>query len=459
VARTAAGEHESGESIMTHRFPMMAALIAAALHAGAPDGGAQNAPRALTLGDAVRLASTQSAGALIARYHTEEMDARSRSSHAALLPSAGAAWGDGERSFNTASFGIPFPGFDPNGSIIGPVRTIDARAHASATLWNPGALSEYRNAQASESRAGADAAQAVEGAMSVAAMAYVRAERADAQLAARAADSSLAQNLLEIAQGELSAGAGVALDVTRAQAQLSRVRAQLAGARNERDRTRLELLRAVGLPLTTTVVLRDSLGVVAAAGGDATADAAIQDALTSRNDLRVLADAVTATERAVQASRAEWKPTVGFYVDEGATSASYSYLRHTYTYSFGVSIPLFEAGRREARVDERDAILRAAEVRRRDLETQIAFEVRGALLDLASAREQTGAAREGLSFAEQAVAQARDRFSTGVAGSGDVVSAQLDVTAARALYIDALTSLQSARIALARAQGHLAALP
>jgi len=123
-----------------------------------------------------------------------------------------------------------------------------------------------------------------------------------------------------------------------------------------------------------------------------------------------------------------------------------------------ISMSLFDGGRSDARLDERTAVLKQAEVLKRDLETQIAFDVRGALLDLASAREQTSAAREGLSFAEQAVAQARDRFSTGVAGSGDVVSAQLDVSAARALYIDALTALQSARIALARAQGHLATL-
>ena len=50
-------------------------------------------------------------------------------------------------------------------------------------------------------------------------------------------------------------------------------------------------------------------------------------------------------------------------------------------------------------------------------------DVRGALLDLASAREQVDAARERQRLAEQEVQQARDRFRAGVAGNADVITA------------------------------------
>ena len=72
-------------------------------------------------------------------------------------------------------------------------------------------------------------------------------------LEARLADSSLAADLLNIAQQQLRAGVGIALDVTRAQAQLASTRAQLIAARSERDRSQLDFLRALGLSLDAHV--------------------------------------------------------------------------------------------------------------------------------------------------------------------------------------------------------------
>jgi hypothetical protein len=58
-----------------------------------------------------------------------------------------------------------------------------------------------------------------------------------------------------------------------------------------------------------------------------------------------------------------------------------------------------------------------------------------------------------LRLGEQEVAQAQERFRAGVAGNADVITASLNLNAARTQYIDALTALQAARVALARAEG------
>jgi outer membrane protein TolC len=440
---------------MTHTR-LFASLLACVVTL-ANEGRAQEA-RVLSLGDAVRLAATQSGTVLAARARTDEANARTRESHANLLPRIGATWSDGQRSFNTASFGIPFPGFDPNGSIIGPVRTIDFRAHVQADLYDPGALSDYRNTQAAAARTEADAAVGAEAAMAMAAAAYVRLAHAGALVSARAADSALASELVAIAQEELRAGVGVALDVSRSQTQLASVRAQLIVARNDRDRAQLELLRAVGLPLTTNLTLRDTLGAGTPGQPSESAESAVEEALRSRADVRALNTAIEASTRAVRAVHSERLPTIALFADEGATSAKYQYLKNTYNYGVQVSVPLFEGRRDRARAEEREAILRGAEQRRRDLEAQINLDVRAALLDLNSAREQVAVAREALGFAELALNQARDRFRTGVAGSSDVVSAQLDLGTSRRQLVDALATLEAARISLARAQGGLASL-
>ncbi|PYP51441.1 MAG: hypothetical protein DMD39_08470, partial [Gemmatimonadetes bacterium] len=91
--------------------------------------------------------------------------------------------------------------------------------------------------------------------------------------------------LLRIAQSQLQAGTGVALDVTRARAQLAATRASLIASRNAQDHAHLDLLRSLALPVGTDVVLTDSLS--AAAAGEPLPDEAtlVAQALRNRPDL------------------------------------------------------------------------------------------------------------------------------------------------------------------------------
>ena len=85
-------------------------------------------------------------------------------------------------------------------------------------------------------------------------------------------------------------------------------------------------------------------------------------------------------------------------------------------------------------------------------------DVRSAVLNLASSTEAVAAAREQLSLAEQELSQARERFQAGVAGNADVITASLNLDTARTQLVNALTSYQASRVALARAQGVITTL-
>jgi outer membrane protein TolC len=185
----------------------------------------------------------------------------------------------------------------------------------------------------------------------------------------------------------------------------------------------------------------------------------VSRAQAQRADLRASARQAEAARRQVIAVRAERLPTVGAFADAGATGRTAPHLLGTYAWGLQVSLPVFDGFRRGARVEETIAQAEELDVRRRDLQTQAAVEVRGALLDLRGAREQLAAARERQSLAELEVAQARDRFRAGVAGNADVVTASVGLNAARTAYVDALTQYQTARVALARAQGAVTELP
>jgi outer membrane protein TolC len=413
--------------------------------------------RPLTLGDAARLGARQNASAIQARYRVDQANARITQSRSDLLPSVSGYVAENGRSFNTATFGIPFPGFDPRGQIIGPVNMFDVRGRISETFLDFGALERVKGARTTARAFGATAANEAEISAQNAANAYLRAQRADGQLSARVADSVLADSLLGIANEELRAGVGVALDVTRAQSQFASIRAQLIVARNERDRARLDLLRALGQPLTANVSLADSLTNLAIRDTTIDEAAAIDQAMRTRPDLRAADEQIRAIEQQVTAIKAERLPSLSAFGDYGYIGDQK--LLGTYDWGLQVSIPIFDGFRREGRIQEAKAMVNEIDVRRRDLRQQAAIEVRGALLDLRSAREEADAVREALRLAQQEVAQAQERFRAGVAGNADVITASLSLNTARTQAVDALSSYQGAKVALARAVGSVTSLP
>lgn len=438
----------------------MLALASASLHAQQPT------LLPLSLGDAARLAAQQSAVARGARLRADEAQARVRERRADLLPTVTSYVQEAGRTFNTSTLGIDFPTptgqkpiFDPRGQVEGPINTLDVRGRVQQNLLDFGALGRVRSAQAAARSSSADAEATAEQAATTATTAYVRAMRADADLHARQADTLLATDLLGIAQAQLQAGTGVGLDVTRARAQLAATRASLIASRNSRDHAHLDLLRALSLPIGSAIVLTDSLTTTAASTEPIPDEAAlVAQALRTRPDLLAEEQRVQAARQGLSAIKAERLPSLALVADDGIIGKNGARLLNTYTWGLQVNIPFFDGFRREGRMREQQSVVKEAEIRQHDLEQQAQVDVRGAVLDLAAAREQLDAASERLRLAEQEVAQARDRFNAGVAGNADVVNASLALTASRTLVNDAETAYQLARVSLARATGSVTTL-
>ncbi len=436
-----------------------AALPPATAHAQTTAGAS------LSLGDAARMAARQNGAIEVAQARVGQAEARATQRRGALFPELVAGIQQASRTTNTATFGFSFrdpngrPLLDPNGEIIGPVPTVDMRYRITQPIVDFANLARWRSAQALTRAASADVAAQAEAAASGAASAYVRAARAEAQVAARRADSALVADLLRIARDQLTAGTGIALDVTRAQSQQAASRAQLLSARNERDRALLELKRTLGMSLDAPLVLTDSLGGLAVNAASVDEASALERAFNARADVRALLAQEEAQRRAVSAIRWERTPQLGLVVDHGVIGKNYAHLLPTYTWGVQLSVGLFDGFRREGRLEEQTAGLREVDARLRDLRAQSALETRSALLDLASAREQVDATTERLRLAEQEVAQARERFSAGVAGNADVITALLSINQARTLRNDALAAFQTARVSLARATGAVQQLP
>jgi outer membrane protein TolC len=148
-------------------------------------------------------------------------EARLRQQRADLLPTFGGVLTEGERTLNSAGFGLalrdPTTGsdlFDPAGQVLGPVRTWDVRATARQSIVDFSSFARVRAARAAVAAADAHATNVSQQAAASAAMSYVRALSADAQLSARRR-TPLAEAARHRAESA-GCGHGIALDVTRA---------------------------------------------------------------------------------------------------------------------------------------------------------------------------------------------------------------------------------------------------
>ena len=427
------------------RLLVLLLLGAAPLSAQAP------APVRLSFAEAVRRAAGEAPAVELAGLRTDEATARVRQARGALLPSLSFAAGWLNRDFNSKAQGISFPGVP---TIIGPFSAYDVRFRVSQTLLDFSSLARVRAARAQVTGATAEGSAVSEGAAAGAALAYLRVARAGAQVVARQADSAVAADLVGLAQAQKNAGVSAAIDVTRARTQLVSAAGALLVARNQLDRAGIDLARALGIDPRTPMEITDTLtAALPTADVPARADSLVAMALARRPDLTAELARGDAARTAQSAISAERLPRLDVAADYGVSGLTPSTSVGTRQIGVQVSIPILDGFRREGRAAEQSAVARESDLRARDLRQQIAADVDGAVLDLASAQAQLVISAERLRLAAEEMTQARERFAAGVAGNIEVINAQASLLRARDTDIDARFAAATARVALARAAG------
>lgn len=435
-----------------------AALLFVALACSTVSARAQDSSAAPPL--SLQAAVTQSLGATptlrIADLQVDAANARARAARAALLPtlSGSASWMNQTENLESFGFDLSAFGGAPLPTEIGPFSVFDARARVTQTLFDWASV--RRLAAANAGTAVSRAARDVSGqtAASRAAMAYLDAARARAVVAAREEDVRLASELASLAQAQLDAGVSTALDVTRAKTELAGARGQLLVAQNDEQQSEITLARALGLDPSRRFTLTDTLSALLGGSAAPTTDSsAIALALTRRPELHLERERVHRADLERSAVSAERLPRLEAEADWGANGPPSADIIATRRVAVELSVPIFDGFRREGRIAEQDATAREAHIRENDLEQEIAADVQGATLDLASATRREAVAHDRLTFAEQELDQARESFAQGVAGNIDVINAQTSLVHARDALIDARFAAAAARVHLARAAG------
>jgi outer membrane protein TolC len=285
---------------------------------------------------------------------------------------------------------------------------------------------------------------------------YLGSLRAAASVKAAQSRVDLAKALADQATDLLRNGAGTRIDSLRANVQYQNEQQRLIDAQTELKTSLFGLARLLNLGPQQTIELADESAFFQTQQFDA--DNSLDRALAQRPEIKALASQIRSQEIQKQESQAQRLPRLslsGSWTLEGLTPTS---MIPSYQYQAGLEIPLFTGGRIQAQTATADLELKKLAQQQTELRNRIALEVKTAVAQLESARNQVDVANLGVNLAQEEVTQARDRFQAGVTNNIEVITAQDELARANDNQIVALYRYNQARADLAHATGQMESL-
>jgi outer membrane protein TolC len=418
-----------------------------------PTGVASPTPLSLTLRDAIDRGLKTNLGLLLSGQVTEGARGQRLRSLSALLPQATGQVSENVEQIDLKTRGIDFhlPGGFSTPAVVGPFHFTDARAYASFSVFDYSLRKSYRAAKENERAAQLSFKDARDLVVQSVANAYLLVIAGSSRVQALRAQVETDQAIYDRTADQKRAGTTAAIDVLRAHVELQQEQQQLIAQDNQVAKDKLALGRVIGLPSGQQFTIADPEPYSPLAA--MTPDQALHTAYEQRADLQSAQASVRAAEDSVSAARAERYPNVGVSADYGDEGTALNNSHGTFTFQAFAKFNIFDGGRISGDIIQARAALKQRQDELADLNGQIDYQVRAALLDLQSAADQVAVARSNLDLANQTLTQARDRYASGVTDTIEVVQAQGSVAVANDNLIAALYAHNLAKVELARALG------
>ena len=430
--------------------PALAAAQDASPAAQAKEAEASQ-PLKLTLDEAVKLALKQNPAAQIAVLQAAGAEQDRVSARADLLPQAQLQVYDAARRSNIeAQLGVRIPGFPQH---VGPIQVFNAGPTFGMPLFD---LSLWRRYQAARDSANASKASSLstrEQVILLVVSQYIGSLRAEADVDASESRVQLAQALYDQAFDLQKQGVGTGIDTLRANVELQNEKQRLIEAENTKESSLYALSRLLNLDPRRPIALADALSFFDTPQPDV--QASIAEALGARQEWKSLDQQIQAAQHEKKSAQDSRLPSLRFDGNWAYEGTSTNNGIPVYNYQATVNMPLFTSGRIHAEIVKADLQIQTLEQQRADLRNQIALDVKTALLNLDSGRNEVQVANLGVDLAKQEVDQARDRFKAGVANNIEVIQAQDSLSRANDNQIGALYRFNQARADYARAIGQM----
>lgn len=408
-------------------------------------------PLKLTLDRAVGLALKQNPTAQIAVLQAAQAVQDKNIARAGLLPQADLqAYDTVRRSNIEAQLGIQIPGFPQH---IGPINVFNAGPTFGMPVFDLNLWNRYRSAKAGASASKENSLSTREQVILLVVSQYIGTLRAMATVEAAQSRVELAQALYDQAADLQKEGVGTGIDTLRANVELQNEKQALLVAQTDRDASLFGLSKLLNLDPHQEIRLEDTLSFFETPQPDV--NSSIDEALAGRPEWRALEQQTKAAEYDKKASQDLRLPTVRVDGDWSYQGTRLNNGIPVYNYQATLDLPLFTGGRTHAEIVKSDLQLKVLSEQKADLRNQIALDVKTALLNLKSARNQVEVANLGVQLSKEEVDQARDRFKAGVANNIEVIQAQDALARANDNQIAALYRFNQARADFAKSVGQM----
>jgi outer membrane protein, multidrug efflux system len=383
-----------------------------------------------TLDELIATAQKSNADVRLAAARVQEAEGALAEARAAFFPEVTGSYAYTRSRVSTvASPPVP-PGFP----VLRPNHTLAASTNFEVDFWG-------RFARATEAaRAnllGADYARelvqlSLAGAI---AQAYFGVRALDSQIAVLDNTIRVRRDSLEIAQARLDAGLASELDVQQARGALADALVQRRDAARSRSLAEHQIAQLAGrldLKIAPGELFALPLAPVPPPG--------LPSALLERRpDIRQAEESLVAANAQIGIARAAMFPTISLTAQAGAQSAELSELftapARIWTLGFGLALPLFDAGRREARLEQaRARTEQAVAGYQRAVETGFR-EVADALVNVQQSGETEAELKARLDAARAALELSTLRYEKGYSPYLEVLDAQRTANDAELAFV------------------------
>ncbi|MDO5116791.1 MAG: TolC family protein [Synergistaceae bacterium] len=256
---------------------------------------------------------------------------------------------------------------------------------------------------------------------------------------------------LKWAQAYYEVGTKPKIEVTKAEADLAASKLAIVRTQSSMEQYRAELANAMGIPLMEITEVVDILdyqewGIAL--------DEAVERAMNERPELIAKQKRVDSARSNVTLQMKGLSPSLSASAGYTASGSS-PFSDSEWTTKFSLSVPLSDGGLTRGKVEEAEALLRAAEAEMKSLSNSVTLEVRKAWEALRESKEALVSSLEAERSAKATLELAQGRYAAGVGDNLEISDAVDSYATASSNTVLALYGCKTAQLDLEKAMGGL----
>ncbi len=245
------------------------------------------------------------------------------------------------------------------------------------------------------------------------------------------------ESIVKQAQARVGAGMAIEADLLRGQVYLAAARQREIEYRGQLEMARSRLNQLMGLPETSPLGETSSLKPTAMTVP--TEEALKAEQRNRRPDYQRLAAEIRQAELELRSRQSEFLPSIGAYASWEMDNPSLSsYGGNNWLAGLSLRWNVFAGGADAARTQAARQRLEAKKRQLAAMESGMSLEIHNALIQFRSVEQQVDAARAAEAQSEEGLRILKNRYDAGLATMTDVLSAESQRAAARAMLSEAV---------------------